>query len=198
MSQIKDKFSDQIDVQKEKELLKDGLFHGSHKSIWNSVKYHHADAKVDYMTFLEECRKAEDEDRIGQSKIKGKLKVAAATLPSNQSDEITKKIKKQQQQVDTLVGKMKTLVTTLQMAQASTSFRQGSPSFGMKGRGRNPYTDRKGDPEGRGLPFQAGWRGQPLPQRPPFKPRLLHPQQEQGTVKLTVTISVGSEGKWDT
>ena len=68
---------------------------------------------VDYMTFLEECRKAEDEDRVGKSKSKGKLKAAAATIPSTQSNEITKQSKKQQQQFDTLMGKMKTLVTTL-------------------------------------------------------------------------------------
>ena len=73
-------------------LLKDKLFHGSCKSIWDSVRYYHADAKVNYMTFLEECRKAEDEDRIGQSKFKGKLKAAAATIPSTQSDEITKQL----------------------------------------------------------------------------------------------------------
>ena len=45
------------------------------------------------MTFLEECRKAEDENRMGQSKIKGKLKAAAAIISSPQSDEITKQLK---------------------------------------------------------------------------------------------------------
>ena len=94
LSQIRDKFSDQIPLEKEQKLFKDRLFHGSHKSIWDSVKYHHADAKVDYMTFLEECRKAEDEDRIGQSKIKWMLKAAAVTIPAIQSDEITKQLKK--------------------------------------------------------------------------------------------------------
>ena len=179
LSQMRDKFPDQIPLEKKQELLKDRLFHGSHKSIWDSVKYHHADAKVDYMIFLEECRKAEDGDRIGQSKIKGKLKAAAATILSTQHDEIIKRLKKQQQQIDTLVNTVK----TLQTAQALTSFRQQNPSFGMKGRGRNPYTDRRGDPGGRGLPSQSRLRVQPLPQRPPFQPRLLHPQQEQGTVK---------------
>ena len=88
------------------------------------------------MTFLEECRKAEDEDRIGKSKSKGKLKAAAATIPSTQSDEMTKQLKKQEQQFDTMMGKMKTLVTTLQTqtGQASTSFRQGNPSFRMRGK----------------------------------------------------------------
>ena len=80
LSKIRDKFPDQIPFQKEQKLLKDILFHGSSKSIQHSVKYHHADAKVDYMTFLEECRKAED--RIGQSKFQGKVKAAAPTIPS--------------------------------------------------------------------------------------------------------------------
>ena len=94
LSQIRDKFPDQIPLENEQELLKDRLSNGSHKSIWDSVKYHHADAKVDYMTFLAESRKEEDKDRIGQSKIKGKLKAAAATIPSTQSDAIIKRLKK--------------------------------------------------------------------------------------------------------
>ena len=149
-----DKFPDQIPLQEEQRLLKDRLFHGSYKSIQDSVKYCHADSKVDYMTFLKECRKAEDEDRIGQTKFKGKLKAAVATIPSPKSDEIAKQLKKQQ--IDTLVGKMKTLATTLQTAWAWASFRQGSPSFGMKG---IAYTDRRGDPGSRGLPPQSRLRG---------------------------------------
>ena len=93
LSQKGDKFSDQIPLQKEQKLLKDRLFHGSCKSTWGSVKYCHADVRVDYMTFLKDCRKAEDEDRIRQSKFKGKLKAAAATIPSTKSDEITKQLK---------------------------------------------------------------------------------------------------------
>ena len=58
------------------------------------MKYHHEDPLVDYMTFLEECRKAEDEDRTVKSKIKGKLKVAAATIPSTQSDALAKQLKR--------------------------------------------------------------------------------------------------------
>ena len=121
LSQIRDKFPDQIPLHKEQKHIQDRLFHGSYKSIQDSVKYCHADAKVDYMTFLEECRKAEDEDGIEQSKFEGKLKATASTIPSTQRDEITRQLKKQQQQIDTLVGKMNTLVTTLQTAQASTS-----------------------------------------------------------------------------
>ena len=56
------------------------------KSVRDSVKYHHADPSVDYMTFLEECRKAWDEDRAGKPKPKGKLKMAAATISSTPND----------------------------------------------------------------------------------------------------------------
>ena len=47
----------------------------------DSMKYHHADTSVDYMTFLEECRKAEDKDRAGKSKIKGKLENSSSYHP---------------------------------------------------------------------------------------------------------------------
>ena len=58
------------------------------------MKYCHVDTSVDYMTFLEECRKAEDEDRAGQSQSKGKLKVAAGTIPSTKSDALAKRLKR--------------------------------------------------------------------------------------------------------
>ena len=38
----------------------------------DSVKYRHADTTVDYMTFLEECRKAEDEDGWVRLSLRGK------------------------------------------------------------------------------------------------------------------------------
>ena len=46
------------------------------------------------MTFLEECRKAEDEDRAGKPKPKGKLKIAAATISSTPNDALAKQLKK--------------------------------------------------------------------------------------------------------
>ena len=79
---MRDKFPNQIPLAKEQEILKDRLFHGCQRSIRDSVKYRCADPSVDYMTFLEECRKAEDEDGVGKSKSKGKVKVAAATAMS--------------------------------------------------------------------------------------------------------------------
>ena len=87
LSLVRDKFPNQIPLAKEQELLKDRLFHGFKKSIRDSVRYRHADPSVKYMTFLEECRKAEDEDGVGKSKSKGKVKIAAATaFSSGQND----------------------------------------------------------------------------------------------------------------
>ena len=186
VSNVRDKFSNQIPLAKEQELLKGRLFYGCQKSIQDSVKYCHADPSVDYMTFHEECRKAEDEDRVDKSKTKGKLKIAATTISSTQSDALAKQLKRQQQWFDTLMGKMQSMIATLQSetAQASLTFRQGNPSFGMRGRGRTSYSDRRGGPGGRGLPPQSRWRGQqPQPQRPPSQPSSIHPQQEQGTAK---------------
>ena len=129
--QVRDKFSNQISLPREEELLKDRLFHGCQSSIRDSIKYCHAYISVDYMTFLEECRKAEDEERAGKSKIKGKLKVAAVTIPSTQSDALAKQLKRQHHQFDTLMGKMQSIIATLQSqtAHASTTFSQGNLSF---------------------------------------------------------------------
>ena len=67
LSQICDKFPEKLTHLEEQRLLKDCLFHGCKKSIWDSVKYCFADPHIDYMHFLEECRKAEDEDKVGAS-----------------------------------------------------------------------------------------------------------------------------------
>ena len=61
------------------------------------------------MSFLEECRKAEDEDRVDKIKPKGKVKVAAATTTASSpsySDAFAKWLKKQQQQFAALMGKV--------------------------------------------------------------------------------------------
>ena len=122
---MRDTFPNQIPLAKEQDLLKNRLFRGCQKSIRDSVKYRHADPSVEYMTFLEECRKAEDEDGVGKSKSKGKVKIPAATAsPSSQNDALAKQLKRQQQQFDTLMGKVQAMVTTLQShtAQATSFF----------------------------------------------------------------------------
>ena len=142
LSYVRDKFPKQIPLAKEQQLLKDRLFHGCQKSIRDSVKYRHADSTVDYMTFLEECKKAEDEDGVGKAKSKGKVKIVATTASSSvQNDAFAKQLKRQQKQFDNLMAKVQAMVTTLQSqnAQATFSFRQGKPSFGMRGRGGYPF-----------------------------------------------------------
>ena len=109
LSQIWDRFPDKLTHPEEQRLLKDHLFHGCKKSIRDSVKYCFADPHVDYMHFLEECHKAEDEDKVGQVKAgPPKAKVAAATLPTTREDELAKQLKYQQHQIDTLVDQVKT------------------------------------------------------------------------------------------
>ena len=88
------------------------MFHGSRKSIRNSVKYCFADASPDYMHFLEECSKAEEEGKVGQAKAATKAKVAAATAPHTKEDELNKQLKYQQHQTDALVGQVKGLVVS--------------------------------------------------------------------------------------
>ena len=142
LSYVRDKLPNQIPLAKEQQLLKDRLFHGCQKSIRDSIKYRHADPTVEYMTFLEECRKAEDEDWVGKAKSKGKVMTAAVTaISSAQNDAFAKQLKRQQQQFDTLMGKVHAMVTTLQSqtAQATSSFRQGKSSFGMRGKGGCPF-----------------------------------------------------------
>ena len=81
----------------------------------DSVKYCFADPRIDYMHLLEECRKAEDEDKVGQIKsIPSKAKVAAATVPPTREDELAKQLRYQQHQIDALVGQVKNLVSAVQ------------------------------------------------------------------------------------
>ena len=79
------------------------------------------------------------------------------------------------------------MITTLQShtAQATSTFRQGNPSFGMRGRGRTTFNNAggRGGPGGRGLPPQSRWRGQLQPQRLHFQLSTTHPHREQGNVK---------------
>ena len=130
LSYVRDKYPQQIPQAKEEQLLKYRLFHGCQKGIRDSVKYRHADTTIDYMTFLEECRKAEDEDGVGKIKPKGKVKVAAATTTASfpsYGEAFAKQLEKQQQQFDALMGKVQVMVTTPQShnAQATSSFHKG-------------------------------------------------------------------------
>ena len=68
LSQIRDRFPDKLPQQEEQSLLRgDHLFHGCKKNISDSVQFCFADPHLDYIHFLEECRKAEEEGKNGTS-----------------------------------------------------------------------------------------------------------------------------------
>ena len=80
-------FATQIERQ-EQRFLRDCLLYGCKKSIQDSVKFCFTDPHLDYMHFLEECRKAEEEEKVGQAKAGTKATVAAATVPPTKEDEL--------------------------------------------------------------------------------------------------------------
>ena len=106
----------------EQRLLKDCLFHRCKKSIWDSVKYCFTDPHIEYMHFPEECRKAEDEYKVGQQAKTDptKAKVATATTPPTRKNELAKQLKYQQHQIDTLMGQVKKLVSAVKSARVSS------------------------------------------------------------------------------
>ena len=153
LSQIQDRFPDKLPHLEEQRLLKDCLFHGCRKSIWDSVKYCFANPCLDYMHFLEECRKAEEEDKVGQAKAVTKAKVAAATLPPTKEVELSKQLKYQQHQIDALVGQVKNLVSIVKFSQSSS---KGASAFGNSGGfRRQPQNTWRGGSRGRGLSAQT-------------------------------------------
>ena len=67
------------------------------------------------MQFLEECKKYEEEGKAGQARApaKAKVRAAAATLPPNKDDWLSKQLKYQQHQIDVLVGQVKHLMAVV-------------------------------------------------------------------------------------
>ena len=135
LSQIRDKFPDQLPLQEEQRQLKDCLFHGSRKGIRDSLKYCFADASIDYMLFLEECRKSEEEGKAGQARapVKAKVKAAAATLPPNKDDGLSRQLKYQKHQIDALVGQVKDLVVVVKATHTSPRVGKNGSSYNGKG-----------------------------------------------------------------
>ena len=148
LSQIRDKFPDQLPLQEEQRLLKDHLFHGSRKGIRDSLKYCFADASIDYMQFLEECRKSEEEGKAGQAMapVKAMVKAAAATLTPNKDEGLSRQLKYQQHQIDALVGQVKDLVAVVKATH--TSSRVGKNGT-YKGKG-NPTKGNTSQNRGQG------------------------------------------------
>ena len=127
------------------------------------MKYCFADPHMDYMHFLEECRRAEDEDRVGQTKSNPpKAKVAAAAVPPTREDELAKQLKYQQHQIDTLVGQVKNLVSAVKSTRASS---RGAITVGS---GMPTQTSWRGGSRGRGLPRQGStWNHSPAQDQGP-------------------------------
>ena len=168
LSQICDKFPEKLAHPEEQRLLKDCLFHGCKKSIQDSVKYCFVDPCIDYKHFLEECRKAEDEDKVGQTKPNpSKAKVAAATIPPTGEDELAKQLRYQKHQIDTLVGQVKGLVSAV---KATRAFSRVATTGGP---GMHTQNTWRGGSRGRGLPMQTHPRTTP-------QLRATNPQLTQG------------------
>ena len=142
LSQIGDKFPDQLPLQEEQRLLKDCLFHGSRKGIRDSLKYCFADASIDYMQFLEECRKSEEEGKAGQARapVKAKVKAAAATLTPNKDDGLSRQFK-YQHQIDALVGQVKDLVAVVKATHTSSRVGKNG-TYNGKGNPNNGNTSQ--------------------------------------------------------
>ena len=133
LSQIRDKFQDQLPLQEEQRLLKDRLFMGAGRASGNSLKYCFADTSIDYMQFLKEYRKSEEEGKAGQARahVKANVRAAAATLLSNKDDGLSKQLKYQQHQIDALVGQVKDLVAVVKATHTSPRVgRMGVPILG--------------------------------------------------------------------
>ena len=131
------------------------------------------------MQFLEERRKVEDEDKVGQVKIKpSKAKVAAATIPPTREDELTKQLRYQQHQIDTLVGQVKNLVSAVKSTRASS---RGATTAGT----RMSQTTWRGGSRGRG------------PLRTTPQPRARDPQVVQGAGRTYRLLAVWKVGAYE-
>ena len=85
------------------------------------------------MHFLEECRKAEDEDKVDQTKPRPpKAKVAAATVPPTREDGVAKQLRYQQHQIDSLVGQVKKLVSAVKATRVSSRGANTTDGPGMQ------------------------------------------------------------------
>ena len=108
------------------------------------------------MQFLEECRKSEEEGKDGQARAhtKTKVRAAAATLPPNKEEGLSKQLKYQQHQIDTMVGQVRDLVVVVKGTQSSPRMGKSGPSYNGKGKSGKGITSQN-----RGQHPQAGQRG---------------------------------------
>ena len=130
--------------------------------------------------FLEECRKAEEEGKVGQAKAVTKAMVAAATVPPTKEDELAKELKYQQHQIDALVGQVKNLVS---IVKSTHSLPKGPGQVVLGG---NPKM------HGEGALGEGTCQHRPNPE--------LHYSPEPGTPSkgrgLADHLCVGNVGRW--
>ena len=138
---------------------------GAGKALETVWKYCFADTSIDYMQFLEECRKSEEEGKAGQGRalVKTKVRAAAATLPPKE-DGLSKQLKYQQHQIDALVGQMKDLVAVVKATHTSSRVGKNGSSYGKGSSGKGNTSQSRGQytqvgQRGKTLSMLAVWRG---------------------------------------
>ena len=101
------------------------------------------------MHFLEECRKSEEEGKAGQARapVKAKVKAAAATLTPNKDEGLSRQLKYQQHQIDTLVGQVKDLMAVVKATHTSSRVVKNGSSYSGKG---NPSKGNTSQNRGQG------------------------------------------------
>ena len=142
------------------------------------------------MHFLEECRKSEEEGKVGQAKAAPKAKAAAATVPPTKEDELTKQFRYQQHQIDALVGQVKNLVSVVRATQASSNVtRPGNPSLGEGVLGVRPKAHGE-------VVFREGACPLRSSQDPLPSHQLEAPSKSRGMPKHPNPISAGNVERW--
>ena len=107
------------------------------------------------MKSLEEFQKSEEEGKAGQARApaKAKVRAAAATLPPNMDEGLSKQLKYEQHQIDALVGQVKDLVAVVKATHSSPRVGKSGPSSYGKGtsgkkvtfqnKGKNPQVGQR-------------------------------------------------------
>ena len=113
---------------------------------------------------------------MGQAKVNPpKAKVAAATIPPTKEDELTKQLRYQQHQIDTLVGQVKNLVSAVKSTRVSS---RGATTGGTR------------------MPTQSTWRGGSRGRGPLRTTHQSRPRDPQVTQGAGPNYKCWQCGKW--
>ena len=96
------------------------------------------------MQFLEECRKSEEEGKDGQARApaKSKVRAAAATLPPNKEEGLSKQLKYEHHQIDILMCQVKSLVAVVKATHSFPRVGKSGPSYNGKGNSGKEITSQ--------------------------------------------------------